>query len=97
MTSRYENPRQFRGRRRNHEFIPVGDSVLTSWISGVDFPVSDLIEDSPASINIEEVISQKFYGCRYENDLYFGRVNYVLIENNVNVKFMYPKRASNFF
>ena len=68
-----------------------------SWISGVDFPVSDLIEDSPASINIEEAISQKFFACRYENDLYLGTANYVLIENDVNVKFIYPKRASKLF
>ena len=63
----------------------------------MDSPVSDLIEDSPASINIEEVMSQKFYACRYENDLYFAMANYVLIENDVNVKFMYPKRASKLF
>ena len=40
-----------------------------------------------------------FYACRYENDWYFGIANYVSIENNdVNVKFMYPKGpASKFF
>ena len=32
-----------------------------SQILGVDFPESNLIEDSPASIHIEEVIPQKFY------------------------------------
>ena len=70
-----------------------------SRISGVDFSVSSLIEDSQASINIEEVIAQNFYACCYENDWYFGTANYVLIENNyVNVKFMHPKGpASKFF
>ena len=29
-------------------------------ISGIAFPVSNLIEDSPASINVEKVIPQKF-------------------------------------
>ena len=43
-----------------------------SQISGVDFPVSNLNKDSPASINIEEVIPQKFYACHYKNDWYFG-------------------------
>ena len=62
-----------------------------SRISVVDFPVSNLIEDSPTSINIEEAIPQKFYGCPYENDWYFGIANYVSIENSVNVKFMHPK------
>ena len=70
-----------------------------SRISGVDFPVQNLIEDSTASINIEEVIPQKFYACHYENNWYFGIVNYVSIEyNDVNVKFMRPKGpASKFF
>ena len=63
-----------------------------SQISGIDFPVSNLIEDSPASVNIEEVIPQKFYVCCYKNNWYFGKANYVLIENNdVNVKFLRPK------
>ena len=79
--------------------IPNGDNISMSRISGVDFPVSNLIEDSPASINIEEVIPRKFYACRYENDWYFGIANYVSIEtNDVDVKFMHPKRpASKFF
>ena len=70
-----------------------------SRISGVDFPVSNLIEDSSLSINIEEVIPQKFYACCYKNDWYCGIANYVLIENNdVNLKFMHPKGpASKFF
>ena len=70
-----------------------------SWILGVDFPVSNLTEDSPVSIDLEEVIPQTFYACSYKNDWYFGIANYVLIENNdVNVKFMRPKGpASKFF
>ena len=70
-----------------------------SQISGVDFPVSNLIDDSPASTNIEEVIPQTFYACSYEKDWYFVIANHVLIENNdVNVKFMHPKGpASKFF
>ena len=84
--------------RKKHHFILNGDNTLISRISVVDFPVSNLIEDSPASINIEEAIPQKFYGCRYENDWYFGIANYVSIENSVNVKFMHPKGpASKFF
>ena len=76
--------------------IPIGDNILMSRISEVDFPVSNMIEGSPPSINIEELIPQKFYVCCYENDWYFGIANYVLIENNdVNVKFMHP--ASKFF
>ena len=47
-----------------------------SLISGGDFPVSNLIKDSPTSINTE-VIPQKFCACRYENDWYFGIANYV--------------------
>ena len=68
MTLRYENTRQFRGSRESHQFIANGDNILISRISGVDFPVSNLIEDSPASKNIEEVTSQKFYACRCESD-----------------------------
>ena len=48
------------------------DNILMSQISGVDFPVSNLNKVSPASINIEEVIPQKFYACHYKNDWYFG-------------------------
>ena len=77
LTSRYENARQFRGSRKNHQFIPNGDNVLMSQISGIDFPASNLIEDSPASINIEEVIPQKFYPCCYENDWCFGIAKFV--------------------
>ena len=56
------------------------------------FPVSNLIEDSSALINTEDVIPLKFYVCRYKNDWYCGIVNYVSIENNdANVKFMHPK------
>ena len=57
--------------KKNNQFIPNGNNILMSWISGVDFPVSNLIEDSPTSINIEEVI-QKFYACCYKNNWYFG-------------------------
>ena len=58
-----------------------------------------MIKDSPAPINIEEVIPHKFFACRSENDWYFGITNYVSIENNhVKVKFMNPKGpASKFF
>ena len=98
LTFRYENARQFRGSRKKHQPIPNDDNILMSQISVVEFPVSNLIEDSPASINIEEVIPQKFYACRYENDWYFGIANYVLIENNdVNVKFMHPKGPTSKF
>ena len=64
-----------------------------SRISRVDFPVSNMIEYSPVSINIEEIIPQKFYAyaCRYENNLYFRIANYVSNENNVNVTFTHPK------
>ena len=91
LTSRYENARQFSGSRKNHQFIPNGDNILMSRISGVDFPVSNLIEDSLASITMEEVIPQKFYACRYENDWYFGIANYLSNENNVIVNIMHPK------
>ena len=95
LTSSFENGRQFRRSRKNHQFIPSGDNILMSRISGVDFPVSNLIEDSPASINIEESLPQKFYACCYENDWYFGIANYVPIENNdVNLKFMHPKGSA---
>ena len=99
LASRYEHARQFRGSRKNHQFIPNGDNILMFQISDVDVTVSNFIEGSPTSINIEEVIPQKFYACRYENDWYFGKANYVSIENNgLDVKFMHPKRpASNFF
>ena len=30
LTSRYENARQFRGSRKNHQFIPSGDNILMS-------------------------------------------------------------------
>ena len=88
-----------KGSRKNHQCIPNSDNILMCQISGLDFPVSNLIDDSSASINIEEVIPQKFYACHFENNWYFGIANYVLIENNdVNVKFMHPKGpASKFF
>ena len=54
LTSRYENARQFRGSRKIHQFIPNGDNILMSRISGEYFPVSNLTEHSPASTNIEE-------------------------------------------
>ena len=58
-----------------------------------------MIKDSPAPINIAEVIPHKFFACHSENDWYFGIANYVSIENNhVKVKFMNPKGpASKFF
>ena len=84
LTSRYENARQFRGSRKKYQFIPNGDNILMLWISGVNFSVSNLIEDSPASTNIEDVKPQKFYACRYKNDWYFGIVKHVSIENNAD-------------
>ena len=58
-----------------------------------------MIEDSPASVNIEEIIPQRFNASRYKNSWYIRIANYVLIENNdVNVKFMHPNGpASKFF
>ena len=83
--------------RKKHHFILNGDNTLISRISVVDFPVSNLIEDSPASINIDDVVPQKCYACGYKNNWYFGMGNYVLIENN-DVEFMYPKEpASKYF
>ena len=82
--------------KKAHHIFPNGDNILMSGISEVDFPVSNMIEGSPPSINIEELIPQKFYVSCYENDWYFGIANFVSIENNdVNVKFMYT--ASKFF
>ena len=34
LTSRYENARQFRGSRKNYQFIPNGGNILMSRISG---------------------------------------------------------------
>ena len=94
LTCRYENARRFRGSRKNHQFIPNGDNILMSRISGVNFPVSNLFEDSLASVNIEEVIPQKFYACCYENDWYFGIVNYVPIDPTGSVsKIFWPSRG----
>ena len=90
LTSRYENARQFRGSGKNYQFIPIGNNILMSWISGVDFPVSNLITT--------KVIPQKFYACHYESNWYFRIANYVSIENNdVNVKFMHHKRSASKF
>ena len=98
LTYRYENARQLRAGRKNHQFISNGGNILLTQISGVDFPVSNLTEDSPASIIIEEVIPQEFYVCHYEKDWYFGIANYVSIENNdVNVKSMHPKGTASKF
>ena len=52
LTFRYENARQFKGSRKNHQCIPNSDNILMCQISGIDFPVSNLIDDSSASINI---------------------------------------------
>ena len=38
LNSRYENAKQFKGSRKNHQFIPNGDNILMSRISGVDLP-----------------------------------------------------------
>ena len=38
---------------KNCQFIPNDDNILMCQISAVDFPVSNLIEDSPTLINIE--------------------------------------------
>ena len=97
LISRCENARQFRGSRKKHQFISSGGNILMSWVSGVDFQISNLIEDPPGSVNIE-VIPQKFYACHYENNWYFGIANYVSIENNdVNEKFMHPKGPASIF
>ena len=40
-----------------------GENISMSQISGVDFKVSNLIEYSAVSINLEEIIPQKFYAC----------------------------------
>ena len=81
---------------KNYQFIHNDDNILMCQISAVDFPVSNLIEDSPTLINIEYV---KSFILLYKNNWYFGIANFVLIENNdANVKFMHPKGpASKFF
>ena len=57
-----------------------------SQISGVDFPVSNLIEDSSGRSN-----TTKVYACLQKQfSWYFGIANYVLIENNdFYAKFMH--------
>ena len=70
LSFRYKKAKQSRGSTTNHQFIPNGGNIFMSWISGVDFPVSNLIEDSPTTINIEEVIPEKSFACCYENDWY---------------------------
>ena len=57
-----------------------------------------MIKNSPAPINIEEVIPHKFFACHSENDWYFGIANYVSIENNhVKVKFINHKGPTSVF
>ena len=43
---RYGNARKFREGRKNYLFIPNGDNISMSRISEIDFPVSNLIENS---------------------------------------------------
>ena len=70
----------------------TGDNILISRASGVDVAVTYLIEDSPATLSIVELTSQKFFACYFEKDGYFEIVNYVSIKNdNTNIKFLHPK------
>ena len=80
LTSSYENGKKFTGSRKNHQFIPNGENILMSQISGVDFPVSNLIKDSPASINIEESNTTEVLCFLLQKQWYFGIANYFSIE-----------------
>ena len=58
-----------------------------------------MIEDSPATLSIVEVIPKKFCACYFEKDWYFEIVNYVSMENsNANITFLHAKGpASKYF
>ena len=59
----------------------------------VDFPVSNLIEDSPASIDIVEVTPQKLVVMLAVKKVIgtLGQQNVSIENNDVNVKFKHPK------
>ena len=48
-------------------------------VACIDFPVTNLTEDSPATLSIKKVTPQKLYACYYEKDWYFGIVDYISI------------------
>ena len=98
LESRFSNSVTFKGTRRNHEFIPCGNNITKSIVSG-NHTAKLLLQNDETSISIEDILPGSYYACRYDNDWYFGVANYVSDEHSdVNVKFPYSKGlASQFF
>ena len=94
LEPRFSNSVTFKGTRRNHEFIPCGNNITKSIVSG-NHTAKLLLQNDETSISIEDILPGSYYACRYDNDWYFGVANYVSVEHSdVNVKFLHPKGPS---
>ena len=91
---RFSNANRFKGTGRSHQFIPSGSSLIMTPVSGGTLSNVHLKERDNL-ISIEQIMPGSFYGCRYDNNWYFGVATYVSAENgDVNVRFLHPKGPS---
>ena len=91
LEPQFSNSITFKGTRRNHEFIPCGNDITLSLVSG-NHSAKLLLQNDENSISIQDILPGSYDACRYDNDWHFGVANYVSVEHSdVNVKFLHPK------
>ena len=95
LEPRFSNATRFKGTRKHHKFIPQGNEISMSRVSGG----SALSYIQSNEIDITMITPGSYYACRYDGDWFFCIVNFVSLEHHdVNVKFLHPKGpAKSFF
>ena len=71
LQPRFSNSSKFNGNRKNHQFIPVGNNIQMSRVSG-DSGRADLINMPGVNIvNIEQIVPGSFCTCLYDISLFW--------------------------
>ena len=63
---------------KNHEFIPGGENIVMNFVSG-GASENLLIQQKETVLSIEHIMPGSFYTCFYDDEWYFGVVNYVSV------------------
>ena len=98
LRPRFKNAPKIKGTRKNHQFMHVGNDIVMIRVSGMSEVINLRATPHMNIEGLQDIVPGLFYACKYDNEWYFGIVNYVCYENDdVNVKFMHPNGPSTQF
>ena len=87
LESRFSYRSNFKGTRKNHEFIPGGENIVMSCVSR---GASKTLLIQQVVLSTEHILPGSLYACSYD-EWCFDVGNYISVENYaVNIKFLQP-------